>query len=116
MNVLLEYLFIYQMNFRISHFPNRIFVRLYNNDDFIGKYEINKSINYLYNLFVVKKKRNNGYGKDLIEHAKAQNKIFCLEVNGDNEIAKKLYNKCGLNKTIPYYNSKSDSYKYHWSK
>lgn len=106
------------MYFRIISLPtNKQIVHLYResvSDIFIGKYEMNKSLKYLYNLFVVEDERNKGYGTELIKHAILHNKSFFLDTNDDNKSAMRLYDKCGLNKSIPYYNNKTGKYMFQY--
>lgn len=65
-----------------------------NTMEFIGSYSICK--NYLYNLHIETRKRSTGYGSELVKHAMREKKELFLDVDPDNKIAKKCYEKCGF--------------------
>ncbi len=66
---------------------------------FVGIKEYENEI-YLYRFYISNQYRNNGIGtevlKQLIDMAKKQNKDISLEVMGNNERARKLYEKIGF--------------------
>ena len=72
---------------------------------------------HIHNITVSKEYRNNGVGTDmitcLIDKAKDKNKNkICLEVNNNNLIARKVYNKFRFTKVgvrKKYYNNKNDA-------
>ena len=72
---------------------------------------------HIHNITVSKEYRNNGVGTDmityLIDKAKNKNKNkICLEVNNNNLIARKVYNKFRFTKVgvrKKYYNNKNDA-------